>query len=404
MPEFSGAPRALDGIRVLDFSHALAGPYCTLLLSDYGADVYKLEAREGDMGRGWGPPFHGGVSSFFLGLNRGKQGISIDLKQPRGLELCLRLVDKMDVLIENFRPGTMEKLGLGYEVLHKRNPRLVYCSISGYGQNGPSRDETAMDLVVQSSSGLMSITGTEEGESVRCGYGVTDVTAGLFSVIGILLVLRARESSGLGQYVDVSMLDSMISTMSSNYMSYLGSGNVPVPMGTSFPTVVPYRAFHTLDRAISVAIGSEKLWSEFCRAIESPHLEQCADYESNAKRIVNRDRLEPELERIFLQRSGDDWLTRLRSAGIPCSLVRTFEDVARDPQCELREMFPEIEHPTAGRHKVTGTPVKLSDTPGGPTIPAPLLGQHTRSVLKEFFDIDDASLNDLEADRVIFEC
>ena len=189
---------ALEGVRVLDFSHALAGPYCTLLMADYGATVYKLEPREGDMGRGWGPPFAGGVSHFFLGLNRGKRGISIDLKQPEGIELCRRLIDRMDIVVENFRPGTMERLGLGYAAMRQRNPRLVYCSISGYGQQGPSRDEAAMDLVVQSSSGLMSMTGTEQGESVRCGYGVTDVTSGLFAVIGILLALRARESAAKG--------------------------------------------------------------------------------------------------------------------------------------------------------------------------------------------------------------
>src|SRR5215467_9100670 len=262
---------ALNGIRVLDFSHALAGPYCTLLLADYGAEVYKLESRAGDMGRGWGPPFAGGESGFFLGLNRGKRGISIDLKQAEGLELCLRLIDRMDVLIENFRPGAMDRLGLGYDAVHRRRPGLVYCSISGYGQRGPSRDEAAMDLVVQASSGLLSITGTEDGESVRCGYGVTDVTSGLFAVMGILLALRARETTGCGQFVDVSMLDSMISTMSSNYMTFLGSGNVPRPMGTSFPTVVPYRVFHTRDRAIGVAVGSDKLWGSFCQAIG--HLE-----------------------------------------------------------------------------------------------------------------------------------
>src|SRR5436309_8079918 len=229
--------RPLDGIRVLDFSHALAGPHCPLLLSDDGAAVYKLESRTADMGRGWGPPFSGGEAHFFLGLNRGKRGMCIDLKQPEGLDLCLRLIDRVDVLVENFRPGAMDRLGLGYQAMHRRNPRLIYCSISGYGQDGPSRDEAAMDLVVQSSSGLLSITGTPEGESVRCGYGVTDVTAGLFSVIGILLALRARETTGSGQFVDVAMLDSMISTMSSNYMSYLGSGEIPKPMGTSFPTV-----------------------------------------------------------------------------------------------------------------------------------------------------------------------
>ena len=393
--------KPLDGIRILDFSHALAGPYCTLLLADYGADVCKLEAREGDMARGWGPPFAGGISSVFLGLNRGKRGISIDLKHPEGRELCLRLIDKMDVLVENFRPGSMDRLGLGYESVHRRNPRLVYCSISGYGQAGPSRDEAAMDLVVQSSSGLLSITGTSEGESVRCGYGVTDVTAGLFSVIGILLALRAREQTGRGQYVDVAMLDCMISTMSSNYMSYLGSGIVPQPMGTAFPTVVPYRAFHAADRSLAIAVGSEKLWAAFCRAIERPEIEKLAEFASNAKRIENRFALEELLAAVFARRPAAEWLERLQSAGIPSSLVRNFDEVSSDPQCELREMFPWMAHATAGTHRVTGTPVKLSETPGGPGIPAPLQGEHTREVMKEFFGVDDEALKDLETRGVI---
>ncbi len=393
---------ALDGIRVLDFSHALAGPYCTLLLADYGAEVYKLEAKDGDMGRGWGPPFAGGESSFFLGLNRGKLGISINLKEPEGLDLCLRLIDKMDVLIENFRPGAMERLGLGYDALHKRNPRLVYCSISGYGQNGPSRDEAAMDLVVQSSSGLLSVTGTEQGESVRCGYGVTDVTAGMFAVIGILLALRARETSGTGQYVDVSMLDGMISTMSSNYMGFLGSGKVPKPMGTSFPTVVPYCAFHTKDRDISIAVGSEKLWAAFCTAIERPDLEKHSDYATNPVRIRNRAALQAVLGEVFATRGVAEWVERLHGAGIPCSMVRNFEEVVSHPQCEVRQMFPVMEHAKAGAHRVTGTPVKLSETPGHPTTPAPLLGEHTRGTLRAFFDLDDAFLDDLARRRVIF--
>jgi len=393
--------KPLDGIRVLDFSHALAGPYCTLLLSDYGAEVYKLEARAGDMGRGWGPPFAGGIASFFLGLNRGKRGISIDLKQPEGIDLCLRLIDRMDVLIENFRPGAMDRLGLGYEAMHRRNPRLVYCSISGYGQDGPSRDEAAMDLVVQSSSGLLSITGTEDGESVRCGYGVTDVTAGLFAAIGILLALRARDRSGEGQYLDVSMLDSMISTMSSNYMSYLGSGVVPRPMGTAFPTVVPYRVFHARDRAVAVAVGSEKLWAAFCRAIERPELEKHPDYESNAARIRNRAVLEPLLDAVFRERSGAEWIERLQGAGIPASLVRTFKEVAEHPQSAVRQMFPVLDHATAGPHQVTGTPVKLSATPGAPGAPAPLLGEHTIGALQELLGLDAAALESLAARGVI---
>jgi formyl-CoA transferase/CoA:oxalate CoA-transferase len=395
--------KPLDGIRVLDFSHALAGPYCTLLLADYGADVCKLESLEGDMARGWGPPFAGGIASMFLGLNRGKRGISIDLKHAEGRELCLRLIDRMDVLVENFRPGSMERLQLGYGQVRERNPRLVYCSISGYGQAGPSRDEAAMDLVVQGSSGLLSITGTADGESVRCGYGVSDVTAGLFSVIGILLALRARERTGRGQYVDVSMLDGMISTMSSNYMSYLGSGVVPQPMGTAFPTVVPYRVFRAADRSLTIAVGSEKLWSAFCQAIGMPGIEKNPDFESNAKRIQNRDALEDLLAAVFVQRPVKEWLERLQAAGIPSSLVRNFEEVASDPQCELREMFPMIDHAAAGPHRVTGTPVKLAETPGGPGLPAPMRGEHNREVMKEYFGLDDRELDELKSRRVIFE-
>jgi len=355
------------------------------------------------MGRGWGPPFAGGISSFFLGLNRGKQGICIDLKQPEGVDLCLRLIDQADVLVENFRPLAMARLGLGYEQVRERNPRLVYCSISGYGQHGPSRDEAAMDLVVQASSGLLSITGTEQGESVRCGYGVTDVTAGLFAVIGILLALRARDTTGRGQFVDVSMLDGMISTMSSNYMTFLGSNIVPKPMGTSFPTVVPYRVFQTKDRQLAIAIGSEKLWAEFCAAIERPDLEKHPDYATNALRIRNREQIETLLSTIFHTHTGDEWIARLRSAGIPCSLVRDFREVELDPQSEVRSMFPVIDHPTAREHRVTGTPIKLSDTPGSPSSPAPLLGQHTRSVLKGLFSLEDSLLDDLFQRRVLYE-
>lgn len=398
------SPRSvLSGIRVLDFSHALAGPYSTLLLSDYGATVYKIEGRTGDMGRGWGPPFAGGISSFFLGLNRGKQGICIDLKQPEGLDLCLRLVDQVDVVVENFRPGAMHRLGLGYQAVRERNPRLIYCSISGYGQEGPSRDEAAMDLVMQASSGLLSITGTEEGDSVRCGYGVTDVTAGQFAVIGILLALLSRERTGMGQFVDVAMLDGMISTMSSNYMSFLGSNVVPVPMGTSFPTIVPYRCYRASDREVAIAIGSEKLWSAFCEALERPDLEKHPDYLTNADRIRNRKVLEPILDSVFAKRSGAEWIKRLQKLGVPSSLVRNFGEVSADPQSELRQMFPVIEHATAGKHQVTGTPVKLSKTPGGPTTPAPLLGQHTRSVLKDLFVLEDSVIDDLVNRRVVFE-
>jgi crotonobetainyl-CoA:carnitine CoA-transferase CaiB-like acyl-CoA transferase len=401
-PPINPSPSALAGIRILDFSHALAGPYCTLLLGDYGAEIYKLESPEGDMGRGWGPPFTGGESSFFLGLNRGKYGISINLKKPEGIDLCMRLVEKMDVLLENFRPGAMKRLGLGYDAVHRRNPRLVYCSISGYGQDGPLRDEAAMDLVVQSSSGLLSITGTAEGEVVRCGYGVTDVTAGLFAVIGILMALRHREQTGQGQHVDVSMLDSMISAMTSNYMGYLGSGLAPRPMGTSFPSVAPYRVFQAQDRSFAIAVGSEKLWSSFCCAINRTDLETHPDFSTNALRVANRSQLETILSEVFGHRSAADWLEILHSAGIPCSPVRTFPEVVEDSHVALRGMFPAIDHPTAGRHRVTGPPVKMSETPGRVTQGAPRPGAHSRHALMELLGLNQHEIDELAVCGAIF--
>jgi crotonobetainyl-CoA:carnitine CoA-transferase CaiB-like acyl-CoA transferase len=400
----SARPSPLQGVRVLDFSHALAGPYCTLILSEYGADIYKLESRDGgDMGRGWGPPYYGDQASYFMGLNRGKYGISIDLKQPEGIELCLRLLESMDVLIENFRPGTMERVGLGYAAVQARNPRLVYCSISGYGQDGPARDEAAMDLIVQCSSGLLSITGTEGGEPARCGYSVADVSAGMFAIIGILMALRAREQTGRGQLVDVSMFDGMISGMSSCFMIYLGSNVCPKPMGSSYPTIVPYRVFPSQDRDFALAVGSEKLWSAFCKAIDRLDLEHHPDYANNSLRVRHRAAFEAILFDLFRQRPAQEWLAKLRAVGVPCSLVRNLREVVEDPQSAFRGMFPVIDHPAIGPHRVTGMPIKFSDTPGGGSLPAPLLGQHTRSALTELLDLDESTVADLSRRGVIFD-
>lgn len=369
----------LQGCKVLDFSHALAGPYCTLLLSDFGAEVYKLEAPGlGDMGRGWGPPFTGDQASFFLGLNRGKYGITLDLKNPEDLALCKGIAAQVDVVVENFRPGAMDRLGLGYDALRAQNPGLIYCSISGYGQDGPSRDEAAMDLVVQASSGLLSITGTESGEITRCGYGVSDITAGMFAVIGILAALNARHRSGHGQYIDISMFDCMISAMCSNYASFLGDRKVPGTMGTRYPTVVPYGVYKTKDRDIAIAAGSEKLWAGFQRALE---LEPDARFESNPLRIQNRDALDAILMPKFQERPAADWIARLEHEGVPCSLVLNFEEVVNHPQSKFRKMFPTLNHPTAGEHQVIGPPIKPAKPP---TLPAPLPNQHKTRVKDQF--------------------
>ncbi|HLJ46975.1 MAG TPA: CoA transferase [Bryobacteraceae bacterium] len=395
-------PLPLEGLRVLDFSHALAGPYCTLLLAQYGATVYKIEPPDGgDIGRGWAPPFTGRQASYFLGMNAGKRGLCINLKDPRGRELCLDIADKVDILVENFRPGTLDRMGLSYAALQKRNPRLIYCSISGYGQNGPARDDSAMDLIVQASTGLISITGTAAGDQVRCGHSVADVTAGMFAMIGVLLALQARERTGAGQFVDVSMFDAMISAMASVFANFLGSGNPPRPLGTSFASIVPYRTFPTKDREVAIACGSEKLWTIFCQAMGHPELASHPDYANNALRVKNRGVLEPLLIEIFLGATSEEWKTRLNAVGVPCSPVRTIPEVTQDLHAAFRGMFPVLDHSGAGEFRVTGVPVKLSGTPGRIEAGAPLLGEHTRQSLQELLGLTPEVLAELTAASVI---
>jgi crotonobetainyl-CoA:carnitine CoA-transferase CaiB-like acyl-CoA transferase len=390
-------PTPLEGLVVLDFSHALAGPYCTMLMAQYGAEVFKIESTgEGDLGRGWAPPFTNGEASYFLGINTGKRSLAIDLKKPEGLALCLDMLEHADILIENMRPGTMERLGLGYAVARARNPRLIYCSVSGYGQTGPSRDDPAMDLILQASSGLISVTGVEGGERVRCGHSVADITSGMFALIGILLALEARNKAGLGQFVDVSMLDSMISAMASNFANFEGTGVVPGPMGTRFGTIVPYRGFPTADRAIVIAVASTKLWPDFCRAVDREEWIEHPDYATNALRVKNREVLEGMISDLFRTAPSAVWIDRLSARGIPCAPERTLDEVMADPQTNVREMFPEIDG-----FRVTGTPVKLSETPGRIPRGAPGLGAHTREALVELLGLDESRLDALTAAGVI---
>jgi crotonobetainyl-CoA:carnitine CoA-transferase CaiB-like acyl-CoA transferase len=387
----------LTGLRVLDFSHALAGPYCTMLLAQYGAEILKIEdPSTGDVGRSWGPPFIGDQASYFLGLNSGKRSLAIDLKKPAGLELCLDLAAHADILIENMRPGTMTRIGLGYEAVRARNPKLIYCAISGYGQSGPARDDAAMDLIVQASSGLISTTGVEGGEKVRSGHSVADITAGMFAIIGIQLALEARHRTGEGQFVDVSMMDGMISAMASNYAFYFGSGSIPEPMGTRFATIVPYRGFPTSDREIVIAVASQKLWRAFCTALDRPDLADHPDYATNPLRVKHRTVLEPLIAEILRTRTSAEWSNIFATHGIPCSPVRNLEEVLNDPQAAAREMFPE-----SGATRITGPPVKLSATPGAASYPAPKLGADTRAILSEILNLDPSALDALAKSGVI---
>jgi len=387
----------LDGIRVLDFSHALAGPYCTMLMAQYGAEVYKIEPPgEGEAGRTWGPPFTGSDASFFLGVNTGKRSLAVDLKKPEGLKLCLDMIERVDVVIENMRPGTLDRLGLGYQAARARNARVIYCSVSGYGQNGPSRDEPAMDLILQAASGLISVTGVEGGERVRCGHSVADITAGMFALIGILMALHARNLTDAGQLVDISMLDSMISAMVSNHAYFSGSGVVPGPLGTRFSAITPYRGFATADRDIVIAVASAKLWQEFCRAIDRPEWADDPDYATNALRVKNRERLEPAIGEIFRSNTGAFWIERLRAFGIPCAPVRTFDEVIEDPQTAERGMFPVVDG-----FRVTGPPVKFSETPGWVRRGAPRLGEHSREVLAEVLGLSEREIEGLVEGKIV---
>ena len=374
----------LDGITVLDFSHALAGPYCTMLMAAYGANVIKIESPgEGDIGRSWGPPFQGADSAYFVGLNSGKKSLTVDLKSPEGLDVCRRLAAKADIAIENFRPGVMNRLGLDYAALSAANPRLIYVSISGFGQTGPRRLEPAMDLIVQSASGLMSITGTAQGESVRSGHSVADVTAGLFALVGALMALEARHRTGRGQFVDVSMMDTLMSSMLANFARYLASGEIPVPMGTSFDSIVPYRNFMCADREVTIAAASDKLWRSLCEALGRSDLIGHPDYHSNPLRVQNRRVLEPLLQSIFRSRPAAHWIDLLSRSGVPCTVVRNFKEIVEDEQTGARNMTPLVQHAEAGTIRVLGVPVQLSETPGRIASASPVLGADTAAVLED---------------------
>lgn len=373
-----------------------------MLLAAYGARVIKIESPgQGDVGRSWGPPFQGGEASYFLGLHSSKQSLAVDLKQPEGLDICRRLAAHADILIENFRPGTMNRLGLGYASVAPLNRRLIYVSISGYGQTGPRSNEASMDLVTQASAGLMSITGTLAGETVRSGHSVADVTAGMFALIGAMLALEARHRTGEGQFVDVSMLDTLMSTMAPSFAYYLGSGIIPAPMGTRFATIVPYRNFTCSDREVTIAVASDKLWESFCHAISRPDLLDDQRYRSNRLRVEHRGELEPLLEEMFRGQTAAHWVEVLGRAGIPCSPVRNLREVVEDEHVQARDMLPEVEHPTAGRIRVTGAPVKLSQSHAGVPTAARRLGEDSTAVLSEFLRMDQQEIERLRQAGVI---
>jgi crotonobetainyl-CoA:carnitine CoA-transferase CaiB-like acyl-CoA transferase len=391
----------LDDVTILDLSHALAGPFASTMLGDFGANVVKVEPPAGDIARAWGPPFHGSEPSYFVGLHRNKQSVVIDFKHDEGKDLFFRLVERADVVLENYRVGVIDKLGIGYAAASARNPRIIYCSVSGFGQSGPYRDRAALDLIVQAESGMISVTGEEGGRGVRCGVSVADLTAGMYAAYGIMIALHARARTGRGQQIDVSMLEGQLSLLQTMVCAYLADGQVPGPMGTAYKALLPYQTFRTGSRDLALAVGSEKLWKDFCPLVGAPEMATDPRWHTNAARGRNRASLIARLQEIFLTKTYEEWEAILVPAGIPMGAINTIDDVVRHPQVAARGVLVECEHPTAGKTRVVGPAVKLSDTPGAVRRPAPLLGEHTATVLRDTLGLGETELERLRSQGVI---
>ena len=392
----------LEDVTVLDLSHALAGPFCSTMLADFGARVIKLEPKgAGDIARAWGTPLPGGETAYFVSLHRNKQGIEVDLKHPDGKALFFKLAQRADVVLENYRTGALERLGLSYEEARARNPGIIYCSVSGFGQDGPYRDRAALDLILQAESGMISVTGEEGGRGVRCGTSVADMTAGMYAAFGIMLALRVKEKTGRGQAIDVSMLEGQMSLLGTMIGGYLADGELPEPMGTAYKALLPYQTFRTKTRDLALAVGSEKLWQVFCPVIGRPELANDPRYRRNVDRAKNRATLIPLLQDVFLTKTYEEWEAIFLPEGIPFGAINNIEQVVNHPQVKARGALVEMNHPRAGSVRMVGAPVRLSETPGSVRTPSPMLGEHTSEVLRDLLGLSAAEIDALRSHGVI---
>lgn len=373
----------LQGIRVLDLSRVLAGPYCTMVLGDLGARVVKVEPPEGDETRGWGPPFAGGESAYYLCVNRNKRGMTVNLKTGEGRSILAELARTSDVLVENFRPGTLARFGLDFETVSVSNPRLVYCSLSGFGQTGPLRERPGYDFMIQALGGLMSFTGEPEGEPMKVGVAVTDLFAGQNAVIAILAALQARQHTGRGQHLDIALFDSQLGMLANVASNFLVSGNPPGRYGNAHANIVPYQSFRAADGWFVLAVGNDRQFARLCEVIARPDLAADEKYAANTARVLHRKELLPILNSIFLTRPSAQWLSALEAAEIPCGPIHTLDQTFAEPQVAARGMLIELPHPTAGKVPLVGSPLKFSATPVDYRLPPPLLGQHTDEILLE---------------------
>ena len=396
-------PGPLEGTRVLDLTHVLAGPFAAMILADLGAEVIKVEQPEiGDRSRSSGP-FIDGESSYFMSVNRGKLGFSVDLSKARGKELFLQLVDNSDVVLENFAPGTMRRLGLDYPVLRDRNPSIIYAAISGFGQDGPYSSKPALDVVVQGMGGILSVTGEPGGPPIRPGVSQGDITAGLFAVIGILSALQERTRSGLGQMVDIGMLDCQVTIQENAFARYFATGEVPTPLGTRHPVTAPFQVFQTSDGYITIALieGRKERWPLLCSAIDRVDLIDDPRFDTGWTRSQNHHELEPILSEALMKKTSQEWLEELEALGIACGPVNTIDKVAQDPQVNHRGMIKEYNHSRLGKVRAVNTPVKLSRTPTGNDSSSPDLGEHTDHLLRDLLGMQEQEIASLREEEVI---
>ena len=386
-----GGLHALGDIRVLDISRALAGPFCTMMLGDLGADVIKVERPgRGDESRSWGPPFVGapseaypGESAYYLAINRSKRSLTVNLKDPEGQQIIKRLAAESDVLVENFRTGVLDRMGLGYDQLRALNPGLVYCSISGYGRTGPYAERPGYDFIIQAEGGIMGITGPVEGPPSRVGVSIVDITTGMFASTAILAALRARDLTGEGQLLDLSLLDSAAAILANVASNYLAGGIEPRRMGNAHFNIAPYEVYRARDRWFTLAALNDRQWHLLCQVVGLPEIEQDPRFASNQDRVANREALAEVLNKAFANQDVETWLDELQEVGLPCGPINAIPDVYSHPQTKTRDLKVEVEHPTIGKLVLPGFPYQLSTTPAEVQRPPPLLGEHTEEILTD---------------------
>lgn len=391
----------LDGIKVLDLTRVLAGPYATMLLGDLGAEVIKIEQPgTGDESRNFGP-FKNGFSLYFMSVNRGKRSVTLNLKTDRGQAIFKQLLKQTDILVENFRPGTMKNLGLDYKTLKSEHPSLIYAACSGFGHTGPYAQQGAYDMIIQGMGGIISITGEPEGPPVRVGTSISDITAALFTTIGILSALHHRNQTGRGQFVDVAMLDSLVAVLENAVVRYFATGEAPKPLGARHPAITPFEAFASADGHVIIALGNDTLWAKFCEHVDRQELISDERFRTNADRTENHSELFPILSDIMSQRTTDDWIDALGNIGVPCGPINTMDKVVSHPQVQAREMITRVAHQITGDVEVPGVPIKLSETPGNVDAPAPSLGEHTTEILTDVLKMSPDEVAKLKQDGVV---